>query len=58
MSDPPDYPEPDDTGSPPDGESTPSTPRWLKMSAIMAIVVVVLVVVLLVAVGGHGPGRH
>ena len=35
------------------------TPRWVKVSAIIALVLVVLVVVMLVTGrGGHGPGRH
>jgi L-asparagine transporter-like permease len=35
------------------------TPRWVKVSAIIALVVVGLIVVLLIAGrGGHGPGRH
>ena len=37
----------------------PPTPRWVKVSAIIAaVVVVVIVVVALVAGGEHGPGRH
>ncbi len=37
-----------------------STPRWVKVFAIIAVVLVVLVVVLIVTghSGGHGPGRH
>ena len=39
--------------------SAPSTPRWVKVSAIVAVVVVLGVVALLVFGGGdHGPGRH
>jgi hypothetical protein len=35
------------------------TPRWVKVSGVIALVVVVVVVVVLVAGrGGHGPGRH
>lgn len=37
----------------------PSTPRWVKVFAIIAVVVVVLFVILMVAGGGqHRPGRH
>ena len=37
----------------------PGTPRWVKVSAIVAAIVVVLaVVVALVAGGEHGPDRH
>ena len=35
------------------------TPRWVKVSAIIALALIVLVVVaLLVGGGNHGPGRH
>lgn len=37
------------------GEDT-GTPRWVKVSGIIAGVLVTLVVVMLLA--GHGPGRH
>ena len=36
--------------------SYPGTPRWVKVSGIIAIVLVVLVVIMLLT--GHGPGRH
>jgi hypothetical protein len=40
-------------------EVTPGTPRWVKVSGIVALIVVLVVVVLLVIGGGsHGPGRH
>ncbi len=36
-----------------------STPRWVKVFAIIALVVVVLLILMLIAGGGqHGPGRH
>ncbi len=37
-----------------------STPRWVKVVAIVALALAVLVVVMLVTGrgGGHGPGRH
>jgi hypothetical protein len=40
--------------------SYPGTPRWVKVSGIIAIVVVLLVIVVLfTGVGGpHGPSRH
>jgi hypothetical protein len=56
MTDPPLSPE---TDGRPDRDSTPSTPRWVKVSGIIAIVAVVLIAVMLLAGGGqHGPGRH
>lgn len=49
----------DETGVEPDRESTPGTPRWVKVFGVIALVLVVLVVVMLVTGGGnHGPGRH
>ena len=51
-----------DSGVGPDRGSTttyPGTPRWVKVSGIVAIILVVLVVIVMVASGGsHGPGRH
>jgi hypothetical protein len=39
--------------------STAGTPRWVKVSAVIALLVLVLFVVVLLAGGGqHGPGRH
>ena len=39
--------------------SAPSTPRWVKVSAITAVVVMLLLVALLLFGGeNHGPGRH
>jgi hypothetical protein len=35
-----------------------ATPRWVKVSAIVAVVLILLVVVMLIVGGGHGPGRH
>lgn len=68
MPDPPAYPDTgDDTGVGADRESTTGIPRWVKVSAIVALVLVVLVVVMLLVggdhgpspgPGGHGPGRH
>jgi hypothetical protein len=34
------------------------TPRWVKVSVLIALVLVVAVVVIMVIGGGHGPGRH
>jgi hypothetical protein len=44
----------------PDRESPPSTPRWVKVLAIIALSVVLLIIIALVTdLGGpHGPGRH
>jgi hypothetical protein len=38
----------------------PGTPRWVKVSGIIALVLVLLVgIILLTGLGGaHGPGRH
>jgi hypothetical protein len=51
--------QPSTRGSP-HRESTTSTPRWVKVSGIIALVVVLLFVTLLVtrSPGGHGPGHH
>ena len=39
--------------------SANGTPRWVKVSGIVALLLVLLVVVLLLVGGGsHGPGRH
>ena len=66
MTNPPPYPDTgDDTSSGPDrgsGTSAPSypgTPRWVKVSGIVAVVLILLLVIVMVASGGqHGPGRH
>ncbi len=67
MADP--SPSPDtggDAGMRPDRGSTtvyPGTPRWVKVSGIVALVLVLLVLIAM-ATGmfaggdGHGPGRH
>jgi hypothetical protein len=37
----------------------PGTPRWVKLSAIVALVLALLVVAVMAVAGGeHGPGRH
>ena len=38
----------------------PGTPRWVKVSGIIAIVLALLVAIILITGvgGGHGPGRH
>ena len=38
----------------------PGTPRWVKVSGLIALVLVLLVGIMLLAGvgGGHGPGRH
>ncbi len=39
--------------------SPPPRPRWVKVSAVLALIAVVILVVVLLAGGGrHGPGRH
>jgi hypothetical protein len=61
----PDSPMPPDAGDDApvgiDRRSAAGMPRWVKVSAIIALVIVVLVVVMLLVGGGpgeHGPGRH
>ena len=40
-------------------DERPGTPRWVKVTAAIAVVVVALVAVMLLVGGGdHGPGRH
>ena len=41
-----------------DRDSTPNTPRWVKVFAIVAVMLVLLLVILLLAGGEHGPRRH
>jgi hypothetical protein len=49
----------DDGGIEPSRRSVADTPRWVKVSGIVALLLVVLVVVLLLFGGGrHDPGRH
>jgi hypothetical protein len=49
----------DDTSVRPAEDRPPSTPRWVKVSGIIAIVLVLLVVIMMFFGGGkHGPGRH
>jgi hypothetical protein len=59
MADPPRYP--DGKGGPRMGYGrgpTSGTPRWVKVSAIVATVLVLLVAAMLLSGGRHGPGRH
>ncbi|CAA9249638.1 MAG: hypothetical protein AVDCRST_MAG93-1690 [uncultured Chloroflexia bacterium] len=50
---------PPDTGVRPTTDRPPSTPRWVKVSGIIALVLVLLVVAMMFIGGGeHGPGRH
>lgn len=48
----------DNTGQPSDRSWTTDTPRWVKVSGIIALVVVLLFLILLLAGGSHGPSRH
>lgn len=42
-----------------DHGSTTNTPRWVKVSGIIAIVLILLAVIIMLFSGGeHGPGRH
>ena len=52
MADEPSYPDSgDDTGA--------GTPRWVKVSAIVALALLLVVVILLLTgIGNHGPSRH
>lgn len=36
----------------------PGTPRWVKVSAVVALVILLLVAVAFFTKGSHGPGRH
>ncbi|MBA3368268.1 MAG: hypothetical protein H0T99_06310 [Geodermatophilaceae bacterium] len=62
MTDPSRYPNSgDDAAVEPAGDSGDGVPRWVKVSAIVALIVVLMVtVMLLLNVGGgeHGPSRH
>jgi hypothetical protein len=36
-----------------------STPRWVKIFALIAVILVLLALITMILVGGdHGPGRH
>ena len=39
-------------------DGSPQTPRWVKISLIIAAVLLLVVLVALLAGGNHGPGRH
>ena len=55
-----DQSNPDVVAASDDGEALTGVPRWVKMSAVVAVLVVLMVVFVL-ATGGageHGPGRH
>ena len=55
MVDPPSSPERDaSAGRGPNA----GTPRWVKVSGIIALAVVLLLIILLLTGGNHGPGRH
>ncbi|NHN33289.1 hypothetical protein [Paenibacillus agricola] len=48
-----------DNGERPTEDRPPRTPRWVKVSGIIAIVLVLLIVGLMLFGGGqHGPMRH
>jgi hypothetical protein len=55
MVDPPSSPERDaSAGRGPNA----GTPRWVKVSGIVALAVLLLLLIVLLAGGNHGPGRH
>jgi hypothetical protein len=54
MADPPSSPERDTSADRP----TTGTPRWVKVSGIIALTVLLLLLILLLTGGNHGPGRH
>lgn len=39
-------------------QQRPGTPRWVKISGIIAAAAIVVLVILLLVQGGHGPSRH
>ncbi|MDP9430638.1 MAG: hypothetical protein M3Q47_18060 [Actinomycetota bacterium] len=41
-----------------DADADRRRPRWVAVTAVIALLAVLLLVVLLLAGGGHGPGRH
>ena len=55
MTDQPSSPEREDLA---DRGPTAGPPRWVKVSAIIALALVVLLLIALLAGGNHGPGRH
>lgn len=46
-----------DTGADPDFGSTITTPRWVKVFAVLRVGLVLLVGIRVLS-GGHGPGAH
>ncbi len=63
MADLPPYPDSnDDTGVQPTADRPPSTPRWVKVTGIIAGVLVLVFVTLrltgTMGVGEHGPDQH
>jgi hypothetical protein len=48
----------DEADRPDDGSTEPGTPRWVKVSWIIAAVIVVVILAALLFGGEHGPGMH
>jgi hypothetical protein len=55
MTDQPSSPEREDRV---DRGPTAGPPRWVKVSAIIALALIVLALIVLLAGGNHGPSRH
>jgi hypothetical protein len=48
----------DGPDEPQEGGAEPGTPRWVKVSWIIAAVIVVVILAALLFGGEHGPGMH
>lgn len=61
MTDASNSPDPNgDGGAEPEGRSSYSTPRWVKIAGIIALILVLVVALALITgvAGPHGPRRH
>ncbi len=48
----------DDADRPDEDSTEPGTPRWVKVSWIIAAVIVLVILAALLFGGDHGPGMH